>query len=105
MLIGHAKRIQELQAFHRNGALGHAYLLFVAPQVGKFTLAKQLAEYLEAGEWPQELGQRTLTDALIVMPDEKGVIGIDAARAVRAFLQEKPFISPRRTEIIDRAEP
>lgn len=104
MLIGHAKRTEELQSLHKNGGLGHAYLFFGPPQVGKFALAKQLAEYLETGAWPEEEGRRALTDALVTGPDEKGVIGIDAARAVREFLSQKPFVSARRTAIVDRAE-
>lgn len=99
MIIGHGELINYLLALETKGALGHAYIFFGDPQVGKFTAAKALAARLEGGE-----PQRPLTDARIFAPDGKGAIGIDTARAVRAFLSERPFVGARRTAIIDRAE-
>jgi DNA polymerase III delta prime subunit len=43
-------------------------------------------------------------DVISVGPDEKGTIGIDAARELKKFLWQTPLVSARRTAIIDSAE-
>lgn len=110
--------------------MGHAYLFFGPAAVGKLSFAVELAEYLERGlpsqisgketresNWPEEKNTRPLSDAMVISPNspsqisdtetwegKSGTIGIDAARSIRAFLSERPFIAPRRTVVIDRAD-
>ncbi len=104
MLVGRDQLKADFDRLMARGSLGHAYLFFGEPQAGKFTFAKALAERVERGVWPDEVSLRPLTDVLTVVPSETGTIGIEEARAVKAFLMETPFIGPRRTVIIDRAD-
>lgn len=97
------KQIADLLLLHEHGQLGHAYIFFGDPGIGKFGAAKEFARRIETGlNHVSEV--RPLTDTQIFPPDDKGVIGIDAARSIKSFLYEKPFISPRRIAIVDRAQ-
>src|SRR3990167_4658609 len=102
----HEKLLKDLALLHDKGQLGHAYIFFGDPNIGKATAAKALAAYIETGAWSEdkETAHRPPTDTQVFQPDEKGAIGIDAARAVKAFLSGKPFIGSRRVAIIDRAQ-
>lgn len=104
MLIGHEDVQRDFTRLIERGRLGHAYLLFGPAEVGKFSFALELAEYIERGKWPERKSERPLSDAMVVSPDESGTIGIDAARSVKAFLSGRPFLALRRTAIIDRAD-
>jgi DNA polymerase-3 subunit delta' len=108
----HEKQIKDLASLHARGQLGHAYIFFGDPNTGKAAAARALARYIETGLWAssEDSGtdaphnQTPLTDTQVFSPDEKNSIGIDAARSVKMFLSEKPFISSRRVAIIDRAQ-
>lgn len=113
MIFGRDDLKKDFDTLISRESLGHAYLFFGPPQVGKFAFAKELAARVERGAWELEgsgaaLGEvrqgRPLTDVLEVAPDPGGTIGINAVRALKAFLQETPFISSRRTAIVERAE-
>lgn len=82
--------------------MSHAYLFFGERQIGKRLFAESFAYFLEHGSF--EISSAPLLDARVFAPDEKGIIGIDAMRALRQFLSEKPFYSPKRFAIIDGAE-
>ena len=47
---------------------------------------------------------KNLADFLAIEQDEKRTIGIDQIRALKRFLWQKPFASPRRTAVINNSE-
>src|SRR3989344_3713775 len=102
----HEKLLKDLALLHDKGQLGHAYIFFGDPNIGKAAAARTLATHIETGVWPEdeEATRPPLTDMQVFAPDEKGAIGIDAARAVKMFLAGKPFVGSRRVAIIDRAQ-
>lgn len=102
MLAGHKKILDALSALAKKRELNHGYIFFGPPRSGKFFSAKTFAGFLEKGDW--DSGDSLLQDAKIILPDEKGTIGIDVIREIRAFVYQKPNISGKRTVIIDKAE-
>lgn len=115
-MTGHEEIQKDFIRLHQKGRLGHAYIFFGPESTGKFSAAIGLAAFLEHGRWPVEEELRPLSDMLVVSPDspspvlpsktsegKAGSIGIDAVRELKQFLQEKPFISPRRTAIVENA--
>lgn len=111
MLSAHDKQLKDLASLHEHGQLGPTYIFFGDPNIGKAAAARALAAYIETGVWPDAENSdkdashgRPLIDTQVFSPDEKGSIGIDAARSIKIFLSEKPFISSRRIAIIDRAQ-
>jgi DNA polymerase III delta prime subunit len=77
-------------------------LFFGEPQIGKFTFAASLVNFLENGEFVP--ANRPLIDAKFFSPDESGVIGIDAVRELKKFLYQRPLLSSRRSAVFDSAE-
>ncbi len=127
MLIGHQKLIDDFKNLAESGNLGHGYIFFGEPRVGKKLFAACLANYLETGEFssPSQISQgetwagrpkKILTDFLFIEPDSssrisrdeikegKGTIGIDQVRMLRNFLWQKPTVSRRRTAVVNDAE-
>lgn len=102
ILVGYEWYTNAFTKVVREGSLGHAYLLFGDAETGKHAFARRFATFLETGEWRDD--GRVLVDVISVGPDEKGTIGIDAARELKKFLWQTPLVSPRRTAIIDSAE-
>lgn len=102
MLIGCDQLINDFKKLANNERLSHAYLFFGEPQVGKFLFAQCLVNFLEN----KIFGVPTsfLNETLFIVPDEKGIIGIDAVRSLKHFLYQKPLASKRRTAIIRDAE-
>lgn len=82
--------------------LGQNYLFFGEQGVGKFTFAKCLANYFESGIF--EPPRHILIDALILEPEPDAVLGLEAVKQAKFFLWQKPFISPRRTVIVNQAD-
>ncbi len=85
-----------------NNRLSHAYLFYGENQFDIFLFVQSLANFLENGnfEKPKEL----LKEILIISPDEKNVIGIDAVRQLKNFLWQKPVNSSRRLAVINGAQ-
>lgn len=102
MFFGHEDKIELFKNLAKSGRLGHAYLLFGDGGVGKRTFAEMFARFLETGLF--ELSPQPLLDAVVVAPNEKGILSIDAMRDVKKFLFQKPFRSQKRAVIIDEAE-
>ncbi len=100
------KKIQDdFKRLIDNKQLSHAYLIFGEEgknQEEKFIFCQSLANYLENRVFaaPTQL----LRETLFILPDDKGVIGIDNIRALKYFLWQKPINSIRRTAIIKDAE-
>ena len=102
MLIGHDNLTQNFKKIIDGNKFSHAYLFFGEPEVGKFSFALALGNYLETGSFDEPSGP--LTETFIIRPDEKGTIGIDSARELKRFLLQTPVRSSRRMVIIDNAE-
>jgi DNA polymerase III subunit delta' len=116
-IIGHETIIADLKDLTARDALGHGYIFFGPSMVGKRTVATAFANYLEKGAFAMPSGEagheEVLQDIKIIDvafmkaldPDASGdSIGIDAARAVKEFLWQRPNTSARRTLIINNAE-
>ena len=102
-IVGHEHLVHDLTRLADGRDLSHAYLFWGPEKVGKRTVALALANYLQKGAFVYEEG-RVLHDSLFVDSGEKSSIGIDAIRAIRNFLSQKPNISHYRTAIIDGGE-
>lgn len=102
MLVGQEKLTDIFKKLADTHRLSHAYLFFGEPQVGKFSFAAALANYLETGDFLKP--SRILNDTLIVKPDPEGTIGIDAIRGIKRFLLQKPVYAPYRTVVIASGE-
>lgn len=96
MIIGHSLQQKVFNKLIKENRLAGSFIFFGEPQVGKFTFAKFLAETFE----PQS---KTLSETLIVRPDEKETIGIEKMRELKKFLTQKPVNASRRTILIDDA--
>lgn len=102
MILGHKNLIADFKKMADGMLFGHGYIFFGPEGVGKFLIARAIANYLETKNfgWPEG----TLSDVLIIEPDEKNSIGIDRAREISGYLYQKPIISKYRTVIINDAE-
>ena len=104
-LVGHEKLERSFKKLIKEDRLSQGYIFFGEAQVGKFTFAKYLVNFLEAGEFEEPT--RILSEALFIKPitqDGGESIGIDEVRRIKKFLYEKPVNSKKRTVIIDDAE-
>ncbi|MDD4931046.1 MAG: AAA family ATPase [Candidatus Colwellbacteria bacterium] len=97
MLIGREYEKRIFDNLRSRDRFSGAFLFFGDKGVGKFSFAEELARELEGGA-------RTLSECLIVRPDEKGTIGIDRARDIKLFLASHPANSSRRVVIVDDAD-
>ena len=71
-IIGHGKQLRALGEDLATGNLAHAYLFTGPPHVGKFTIAKQLAKFLQC---PTPLGDdpiRGVDNCVTCLSIEKG---------------------------------
>lgn len=101
MLLGHSQIIKDLIRFADAKRFASGYIFSGPSDVGKQLVALHLANYLE-NKNPE--GSGTLSDMFLIAPDEKGTIGIDAAREIKNFLWQKPLRSPCRLLLINEAE-
>lgn len=97
MFCGHKDLKESFSVLSKKGNLSHGYIFFGEPQVGKFSFALLLANFLETGEF--SLSRRMLSEALIIKES-----GIDCVREIKNFLWQKPQNSSKRTVIIDNAD-
>jgi len=85
------------------GKLGHAYLFFGDPGIGKCAFTKRFASYLEFGSFGHE--SRSFLDARwFSRDDESSSLGIDSVRTIREFLYQTPLCSRFRLAVIDGAQ-
>jgi len=101
MLRGHSHIQESFERLIGEGGLRHAYLFFGDEGIGKSLFAHSLARRIECGSFGET--DTPLTDLSVCAISEKGTIGIEEVRALRAFLWQTPFHSPRRTVIVDDA--
>lgn len=97
MIIGHERQMKFFEKLIKENSLSGSYIFFGESQIGKFSFAESIARSLEPNF-------KTLTELLIIKPDDSGSIGIDEIRRLKKFLSEKPVNAPRRSVIIDNAE-
>lgn len=97
MLCGHKDLSEKFLNLFKKGNLFQGYIFFGESQLGKFSFALSLVNFLENGVF--SMPQKMLSETLIV---EKS--GIDCAREVKNFLWQKPLNSQKRTVIIDNAD-
>ncbi len=102
MLVGHDDKVKLFTTLISGGRLSHAYLFFGDRGVGKRTFTEHLAHFLECGSF--EATETILIDALWIAPDERGSVGIDAARSLSRFLWRTPLRSSKRLVVVDHAE-
>lgn len=102
MIFGHEDKKELFIKLVKNGSLGHAYLFYGDPQIGKFFFVKHLANFLEFGKFEPPSSQ--LVDSLFLEPDSEDKIGIDTFREVKKVLYSKPFRSPKKLVAVNEAE-
>lgn len=102
MLYGLEDKIEEFKKMNAAGRLKQSYLFFGESQLGKFSFARNLANFLENGEFA--FPAKPLLDAEIFAPEENGSIGIGTIRRLKEFLYRRPVASSRRVAIFDSAE-
>ncbi len=103
MLIGHDHLIRAFKTLADEDRLGHGYLFFGPPRVGKKMFALSLARYLENGVFDVP-GHVPLGDVTVVAPGPEVEFGIDRIREAKDFLFSRPNRSKQRTLIVDEAE-
>ena len=110
MLYGLEEKIDDFKKAIKENNLRQSYLFFGELQIGKFTFASSLVNFLENNEFVPSAGKRPdcagrpLIDAEFFLPDETGSIGIDAVRRLKKFLYQRPIVSSRRSAVFDSAE-
>ncbi|OGY98115.1 MAG: hypothetical protein A2681_02700 [Candidatus Liptonbacteria bacterium RIFCSPHIGHO2_01_FULL_56_18b] len=103
MLIGHGHLLDDFKKLAAQKKLGHGYIFFGAPRIGKRLFAQSFARFLERGVFSADEGEGIpiLSDLKLIEPDANHLIGIDAIREIRHFLWQMPNQSPYRTLIVD----
>ncbi len=104
MLYGLEDKIELFKRLIKENNLRQSYLFFGEPQIGKFTFASALVNFLENGEFKPSIVVRPLIDAKFFTPDESGSIGIDAVRELKKFLYQRPIVSAYRSAVFDSAD-
>jgi DNA polymerase-3 subunit delta' len=82
--------------------LSHAYLFHGEKQAEIFLFVQSLANFLENGNFGKP--KKLLKEILVVSPDEKNIIGIDAVKQLKNFLWQKPVNSSRRLAVVNGAQ-
>src|SRR3989338_9371328 len=109
MLYGLEKKTEDFKKVIGENRLRQSYLFFGEHQIGKFTFAASLVNFLENQEFA--VAARPLLDAEFFLPtdqaglpDDSGSIGIEAVKRLKKFLYQRPIASSRRSAIFDSDE-
>jgi len=97
MFLGNEHLVKDFKKLAGNDRLSHGYIFFGENQIGKYTFALSLANFLENKIF--ELSTKTLSEALILKES-----GIDSVREIKKFLWQKPVNSKKRIVIINDAD-
>ena len=97
MICGHKDLSDKFIGLVKKGVLGHGYVFFGEPQVGKFSFALALVNFLETGNF--DIPAKMLSETLVIKQT-----GIDSVREIKNFLWQKPQNSLKRAVIIDAAD-
>ena len=101
-MIGNEDLVKSFKRISADKSLYHSYIFFGDPQIGKFTFAKELANFLENNKF--ETPNSFLNEVMEITPDENGNIGIDRIRDLKQFLFQRPIRSDKRVVIINDAD-
>lgn len=96
MLIGRDNEKSIIKRLIDKDDIFGSFLFFGESQIGKFSLALEIASGFEPSG--------VITETKIVSSEDGGSIGIDTAREIKDFLSVKPISSKVRMVIIDEAE-
>lgn len=94
----------DFQRLAAEESLAHAYVFSGEKNIGKFSFAKALGNYLENGSFELPKENMILTECLIIERKTKESLGIDQIREIKRFLSEKPVKGKKRLVIINDAE-
>ncbi|MCL5017403.1 MAG: DNA polymerase III subunit [Patescibacteria group bacterium] len=97
MFLGNNFLFEDFKKIARSGKISQGYIFFGEPQIGKFTFAISLANFLENNVFKKPV--KTLTETLIIKK-----AGIDSVREIKNFLWQRPHNSLKRTVIIDNSD-
>lgn len=92
---------QDFSSLVSNGVLGHGYILYGQSLKRQGSVARQIAHFLETGEFTEPTG--VLVDALF-FDGEREELGIDVVRSFSEFLYLRPARSARRTLVVSGAQ-
>jgi len=108
MLIGQKELKNNFKRLVKEEKLSHSYIFFGEPQVGKYSFALSLANYLEKGEFEKVETKnglpKSIFQEMFVIKPEEGSIGIDDIRDAKHFMSQKPVHSEHRVVIVDNAD-
>ncbi len=102
MIIGHKNIIDQLKQLADDKFLSHSYIFWGLPKVGKKTIAKALANYLENQifDYPEKI----LLDSFeIDVLNNNEESALEQIRMIKDFLYKTPIKSFYRTVIVDNA--
>ncbi len=97
MFLGNDHLVKDFKKLVGSDRLSHGYIFFGENQIGKFTFALSLANFLENKVF--EAPKKTLFESLIIKET-----GIDSVREIKKFLWQKPVNSKKRIVIINDAD-
>lgn len=104
MVWGYDDKRTYFEKLLKEDNLSHAYLFYGEEGVGKFSFAKELASFIEKGNWENNF---PLFDTMILdtsnLPEEKDTLGVEDVLRAENFLYQRPFISPKRILIVNDA--
>ena len=112
-IVGHEAAVKLLDSSLKNGRLSHAYVFIGPAQVGKMTLAINLAQALNcvSGDKPcgtcsscRRIAESKHADVQIIDLGEKTEISINQIKDFEHYASLKPFEGGCRVFIIDNAE-
>lgn len=112
-IVGHEAAVKLLDSSLKNGRLSHAYLFLGPAQVGKMTLALNLAQALNCGGSDKPCGtcssckrimESKHADVQVLAPAGRAEVSIDQIRELERYASLKPFEGGCRVFIIDNAE-
>ena len=112
-IVGHEAAVKLLDSSLKNGRLSHAYLFVGPSQVGKMTLALNLAQALNCGNDDKPCGtcssckrimESKHADVQVIAPAGRAELSIDQIRELERYASLKPFEGGCRVFIIDNAE-
>jgi DNA polymerase III delta prime subunit len=100
--MSYEKLIPDFKRLADAKKLAHGYIFFGPGRSGKKTFASALTRYLEEGKFSEDGG--VLGDAMEILPEKNGSLGIDRIRDIKNFLWQKPNRSSRRAVVIGGGE-
>ncbi|MEX1014673.1 MAG: hypothetical protein WDZ80_05940 [Candidatus Paceibacterota bacterium] len=102
MVYGHKDKKDFFIDLIERDQLGHAYIFYGDPEIGKFLFSLCLANYVEDNEFKKT--EKQFIDSIIINPEEDESIGIEELREFKKILNKKPLKSNKRFAVINNSE-